>query len=100
MNEPEEDLSVSVPEGFAQPVIPQDDPLRPGVKLSELRRGPMGRPLGAKEPAWLMWLVIGLLVFILLPAALWMFGFWGLLILIGLGIVGLLIAIFIRLGRR
>jgi hypothetical protein len=29
-----------------------------------------------------------------------MFGFWGLLILIGLAIVGLLVAIFIRLGRR
>ncbi len=100
MSEPEEDLSASVPEGFAPPVIPEDDPKRPGVRLAELRHNRARTASRPREPAWLMWLVIGLLVLILLPAAVWMFDIWGLLVLIGLGIVGLLVGIFIRLGKR
>ena len=44
--------------------------------------------------------VIGLLVLLLIPVAVWAFGVWGVLILIGLGVVGLLVGIFVRLGKR
>lgn len=100
MSEPEEDLSASVPEGFAPPVGSAEDPKQPGVRLAELRHNRARTANHPGEPAWLMWFMIGLLVLILLPAAAWVFGVWGMLILIGLGIVGLLVAIFVRLGRR
>jgi hypothetical protein len=41
MNEESEDMTESRPVGFDRPVD-VDDPKRPGVRLSELRRGPMG----------------------------------------------------------
>ena len=95
-----EDLSVSMPEGFA-PRPSADDPQCPGVRLSELRhgRGPAANGRG-QDPGWLKWSVIGLLVLLLIPVAVWAFGVWGVLILIGLGVVGLLVGIFVRLGKR
>ncbi len=99
MNEEREDMTESGPVGFDRPVE-VDDPKRPGVRLSELRRGPMERRLNGQDPAWLKWMVIGLLVLLLMALAIRALGVWGIVIGIGLAIVGLLAGIFVRLGRH
>jgi hypothetical protein len=89
MNEPIEDLSVSMPAGCEAPV---DDPTRPGVRLGELRhnRGPIAKGQ-SQDPAWLKGLVIGVLALIALPVSIVMFGVLG-------PVIGLLVLILIVLG--
>ena len=93
-------MTESRPAGFEQ--APEtEDPGRPGVKLSELRRGPRRLVvLGSSEQGWWKWVLIGLLILILLPVAVWLFGVIG--IVIGLLVAMLIVlgAILARLGKR
>ena len=76
-----------------------DDPRRPGVRISELKRGPAGRPLHGDEAPWLKLLAFGGLALLALPLAIGFMGWMGVMLVLALGVLGALIFIAVQLVR-
>ena len=89
MNEQIEDVTEFRPAGFERPAV-ADDPNVPGVRLSELRRGPL------RAPAWLKWSLIGLLIVIGIPGLIWALGILGAMIGLLAGILAVLVAMLVK----
>jgi hypothetical protein len=100
MSEQIEDLTESRPAGFGRLESEVEDPQRPGVRLSELRRGPRRELVHGRDPGWVKWLVLGTVAAVLLANAVYWLGVWGIVIVIGLAVVALLAGIFVRLGQK
>ena len=86
-----EDLSASVPEGFGPRV---EDPRRPGVRSSDLPRVKRTWEGHVKEPAWLKWMVLGLLGVMALP---FVFMGWWIIVVVLLAFIA---AQLWRIARR
>ena len=96
MNEQIEDVTEFRPAGFERPAV-ADDPNVPGVRLSELRRGPLRNPIQAvPAPAWLKWSLIGLLIVIGIPGLIWALGILGAMIGLLAGILAVLVAMLVK----
>ena len=99
MNDQVEDLSVSMPDGFAGTAV-VEEPGRPGVRISELRHGRGQMANGrVQEPGLVKWFAIGMVGLVAGAALIGVMGWMGVMVCIGLTTVGLLVGIFCRMKR-